>query len=292
MAIGRVAPMGEPRNPVPIGRQSRQAARQRFAPGPLNEFHRQTLAAAGRHFQRQASRADAGARLQLGSAYPARLLDAVGLAARGRHPGHRDRPDELRRLRLFAQIPLGADPRCARHAVPRKMLGRRRGWMLLAQASSWSDCGIAFGDPAHALSWTIASAFLLAFVSASQDVVIDGCRIDSAPVERQGMMSAAAQLGYSGALLCAGAGALYIADFISWKAAYLSMAALMAVGIAAYSWRPQDGARPARPRRGPLASPPSFAEPIVDILRRKGGPARSRSCCSSRFTVCPISSPA
>ena len=154
-----------------------------------------------------------------------------------------------------------------------KRLGRRRGWMLVAQALVILGLmGIAFGDPAHALSWTIACAFLLAFSSASQDVVIDGFRIASAPVERQGVMAAAAQLGYSAALLCAGALALYIADFVSWKAAYLSMAALMAVGILAnlVAREPVSstaGSKTATPPKPTLAT--SFVEPIADIVRRK-----------------------
>lgn len=153
-----------------------------------------------------------------------------------------------------------------------KRLGRRRSWMLVAQALVIVGLiGIAFGDPAHALSWTIACAFLLAFASASQDVVIDGFRIASAPVERQGVMSAAAQFGYSAALLCAGAGALYVADFVSWKAAYLSMAALMVIGILTNLVAREpvsstaDGKTPPRPS---LAT--SFVEPIADIVRRKG----------------------
>jgi PAT family beta-lactamase induction signal transducer AmpG len=154
-----------------------------------------------------------------------------------------------------------------------KRLGRRRSWMLVAQALVILGLiGIAFGDPAHALSWTITCAFLLAFASASQDVVIDGFRIASAPVERQGVMSAAAQFGYSAALLCAGAGALYIADFVSWKAAYLSMAALMVVGIVAnlVAREPMTytaNQKAARPRPSLAAS---FVEPIADIVRRKG----------------------
>ncbi len=39
-------------------------------------------------------------------------------------------------------------------------------------------------------------------------------------------MSAASQVGYKIALLCAGAGALYVAQFYSWRAAYLVMALL------------------------------------------------------------------
>ena len=66
----------------------------------------------------------------------------------------------------------------------------------------------------------MAAALLVAFASATQDVVVDGWRIDVAATERQGMMAASYQLGYRLALICAGAGALYIAEFVSWRSAY------------------------------------------------------------------------
>ena len=117
-------------------------------------------------------------------------------------------------------------PVLARH------LGRRRAWMLVAQiAIIIGLVGLSFGDPANALYWTIAFAFFLAFASASQDVVIDGFRIASAPPERQGVMSAAAQLGYSAALLCAGAGALYIADLVRRKGLAMIVPILLLVAL-------------------------------------------------------------
>ena len=57
--------------------------------------------------------------------------------------------------------------------------------------------------------------------AATQDVTIDGWRIDAAPPERQGMMTAVYSLGYRLAMICAGAGALYLADFGGWRVAYL-----------------------------------------------------------------------
>jgi len=158
------------------------------------------------------------------------------------------------------------------------LLGRRRAWMLLAQLGvAVGLVGLAFGDPAHSLAWTVGSAFLVAFMAATQDVVVDGWRIDVAPSERQGVMSATYQLGYRLALLCAGAGALYIADFVSWKAAYLTMSSLMAVGLGACllaGKSPQDKARAAAPPASrPLAFPSlasSFIEPLADLVRRKG----------------------
>ena len=152
-----------------------------------------------------------------------------------------------------------------------RWLGRRRGWMLIAQLGVAAGLvGLAFGAPAESLSWSVAFAFLTAFAAASQDVTIDGWRIDAAPIERQGMMSAVYQLGYRLAMLCAGAGALYIADFVSWRAAYLAMAGLALVGIGGCLASP----RLDRPREGPgkraISFATSFVEPLRDLLRRHG----------------------
>ncbi len=147
--------------------------------------------------------------------------------------------------------------------------GRRRAWMLLSQGCvSLGLLGIASGNPSHSLVWTVACAFFVAFASATQDVVVDGWRIGAAPVERQGMMSASYQLGYRIALLSAGAGALYIADFAGWKLAYSVMAILMAVGIAASILAPHPPqSEPAGPRESFLKL---YAEPVADLLRRNG----------------------
>ena len=97
-----------------------------------------------------------------------------------------------------------------------RWLGRRRGWMALTQiAIACCLVGLSFGDPAHNLLYTIVFAFCLGFCAATQDVVIDGWRIAVAPPEQQGEMSAASQVGYKFAILCAGAGALYLAQFVS-----------------------------------------------------------------------------
>ena len=150
-----------------------------------------------------------------------------------------------------------------------RFTGRRRGWMLLSQAGIILGLiGIASGDPSQSVLWTVGCAFFVAFSSATQDVVIDGWRIDAAPTERQGMMSASYQLGYRIALLSAGAGARYIADFSGWLAAYTAMAALMAVGIVASLLAPHPAeSGPGGPRESFLKL---YAEPIADLLRRKG----------------------
>ena len=149
-------------------------------------------------------------------------------------------------------------------------LGRRRGWMLIAQLGVAAGlAGLSFGAPATTLTWNVMFAFLTAFAAASQDVTVDGWRIDAAPIERQGMMSAVYQFGYRLAILCAGAGALYLADFASWRAAYLAMAGLTLVGIAACLLSPRlDKPRANAGRHVSLAI--SFVEPLRDLLSRYG----------------------
>ena len=153
-----------------------------------------------------------------------------------------------------------------------RFFGRRRSWMLLSQGCvSLGLLGIASGNPSHSLVWTVGCAFFVAFASATQDVVIDGWRIGAAPVERQGMMSASYQLGYRIALLSAGAGALYIADFGGWKAAYSTMAVLMAVGIAASMLAPHPPDRERAAEGAPRESYVKiYAEPVADLVRRNG----------------------
>ena len=112
-----------------------------------------------------------------------------------------------------------------------KILGQRRSWMLIGQI------GIASGlvlmsliGPSDLLTLSFC-AFLVAFSSATQDVAIDAFRIESAEAEHQGAMSAAYVFGYRLALLVAGAGALYLAEYFSWTITYLVMASLMLVGV-------------------------------------------------------------
>src|SRR5215207_6728791 len=63
-----------------------------------------------------------------------------------------------------------------------RWLGRRRGWVVVSQiAVMLALAGIAFGDPAHWLAWTVAFSLALGFAGARQDVVIDGWRITVAP---------------------------------------------------------------------------------------------------------------
>ena len=113
-----------------------------------------------------------------------------------------------------------------------RWLGKRRSWMLLAQ------CGIAVGligmaltDPHQDITRIALFALVVAFSSATQDITVDAYRIEAVDRNLQGAMAATYVFGYRVALLAAGAGAFYIAEYYSWMVAYLSMAGLVLVGI-------------------------------------------------------------
>ena len=123
-----------------------------------------------------------------------------------------------------------------------RTLGRRRSWLLAAQAMiSLALVGMALTDPTLHLERLVLLALLAALASATQDIALDAFRIESAETRVQGAMAAAYQVGYRSGMMCAGAGALWIAaafdpdeatyQHAPWMAAYLIMAALMAVGM-------------------------------------------------------------
>lgn len=114
------------------------------------------------------------------------------------------------------------------------IFGQRRSWLLLAQAGIVTGLLLlAFTTPTSHIQLFAIYALLVAFSSATQDIVIDAYRIEAIESEYQAAMSATYVLGYRVGTLFAGAGALYIADFINWQLAYVSMAVLMAIGIVA-----------------------------------------------------------
>lgn len=114
-----------------------------------------------------------------------------------------------------------------------RRLGRRRGWAILIQALLLvAILLLGFSSPAAAPLATAAVALVVAFLSASQDIVIDAYRVEILADDEQGAGAAAIQLGYRGGMLAAGAGALFIADAAGWPAAYAAMAALVLVGAA------------------------------------------------------------
>lgn len=124
-----------------------------------------------------------------------------------------------------------------------RLLGRRRSWLLLSQLSIMlAIILMALIDPAsQGLVLMALAAVLLGFSSATQDVVIDAYRIESAAEELQALMSASYIAGYRIGMLIAGAGALFLASYFgtspenyqasAWQMTYFIMAACMLIGI-------------------------------------------------------------
>ena len=113
-----------------------------------------------------------------------------------------------------------------------RWLGRRRSWMLLAQAGIATGLfNIAHLDPVGHLGTLAAFALLVAFSSATQDIAIDAWRIEAVPPPMQGVMAAAYQLGYRIAIMVGSAGALWIAAEKGWMASYTAMAFLVGIGV-------------------------------------------------------------
>lgn len=121
------------------------------------------------------------------------------------------------------------------------LLGRRRSWLLLSQISIiLSLIGMAMSDPQQNLAMFAICALVVAYSSATQDIVIDAFRIESAPEKFQAAMAAAYMTGYRLAMIMAGAGSLAVAAWAShseayqlsaWSTSYFVMAACMGVGI-------------------------------------------------------------
>lgn len=113
-----------------------------------------------------------------------------------------------------------------------RLLGQRRSWLVLSQVICIvSLIGIGFSDPAVSLMTTAMWAVVLAFASATQDIVIDAYRIETLTENEQGAGAAVYQLGYRLALISAGGGALILADVSGWQITYVVMAGLMGVGL-------------------------------------------------------------
>jgi MFS transporter, PAT family, beta-lactamase induction signal transducer AmpG len=155
-------------------------------------------------------------------------------------------------------------PLMDRYALP--FLGRRRGWMLLTQlglAAAIAAMGLV--PPGRSPLLVAALAFVVSFLSASQDVVADAWRTDTLSETERGFGTATFVTGYRLGMLAAGALALSLSELIGWQHTYFSMAALMGVGVLATLLAPEpQGIRPPRT----LAD--AVRLPFLDYFRRNG----------------------
>jgi MFS transporter, PAT family, beta-lactamase induction signal transducer AmpG len=119
-------------------------------------------------------------------------------------------------------------------------LGRRRGWGITIQILLMGAIlGLGLCNPKHNLPQMAALAVLVAFLSASQDIVIDAWRVEILNKDEQGPGAAMITAGYRIGMLVSGAGGLLIAAYAGWFAAYATMAALLSVGLLVFLLGPE-----------------------------------------------------
>lgn len=145
-------------------------------------------------------------------------------------------------------------------------LGRRRGWIVLFQVALLIAVGVMGSlDPQRALWWVGVLAVVVAFLGASQDIVVDAYRTDLLPPEERASGTAIFVAAYRVALIAATSGALLLSDVLPWTAVYWILASLMGVGIVTTLLAPTPPASELAPRT--LAE--AIVEPFREFLRRR-----------------------
>jgi PAT family beta-lactamase induction signal transducer AmpG len=156
-------------------------------------------------------------------------------------------------------------PLLDRYTLP--FLGRRRGWLALTQVGLVvSLIAISFFNPIQDLSTIASLAVIIAFLSASQDTVIDAYRTEILTAEEYGYGSALSITGYRLAMLFSGAFALVLSDQIPWKSVYWVMAGVMSLGLIATLLAKE----PVSAGQAPQSLREAVIEPFKEFLSRKG----------------------
>ncbi len=156
--------------------------------------------------------------------------------------------------------------------VVTRWLGLRRGWLLVVQLLLMgSIVMVGQAEPPGGLAFLAMAALVMAFLSATQDIVVDAYRIEILDEHEQGAGAAMTQAGYRVGMLAAGAGALALADVLSWGWVYAIMAALLTVGIAGTLIAEEPvSRRPPAPDKPLAFLRHATLDPLKDFATRKG----------------------
>ena len=146
-------------------------------------------------------------------------------------------------------------------------LGRRRGWLLMSQiALMASIVGLGYSDPVKNTWMMIVAAVLVAFFSATQDIVIDAYRREDLPDEELGPGSSMYIGGYRLGMLLAGSGGMIMADHIPFSQVYFIMALCLVPGVITTLLTPEPKAVAGVPQTMKEA----VINPLVDYFSRNG----------------------
>ena len=161
-----------------------------------------------------------------------------------------------------------------------RLLGQRRAWLWTVQALlAVALIQLGASDPLHHIGRFAAWGMIVAFLSATQDIVIDAYRIESLPDDELAQGTATNQVGYRTGDLLAGAGTIYLASNegmrLGWAVAYAVTALLVLPGAIASLWLGPGRHTPVRERRLGIAASAEFLRynvvaPFTDFLKRRG----------------------
>ena len=146
-------------------------------------------------------------------------------------------------------------------------LGRRRGWLLAAQILlALAIFGMSLVNPSSSALILAVICLLVTFFSASQDIVIDAYRRESLADEELGLGSTLYVYGYRVAMLVSGAGALWLADHLTWSAVYMLLAVTMLISAipTLIAREPQIG------KVLPTSMKEAVLEPFAEFFKRSG----------------------
>ncbi|MBM5574377.1 MFS transporter [Deefgea piscis] len=151
---------------------------------------------------------------------------------------------------------------------PMPFLGRRRGWILITQIALAAVIAKMSGlDPQTHLATFALMALLIAFFSATQDVVIDAYRTEVLQPEERGAGAAVGVFGYRMAMLTSGAVALILADgILTWEQTYLVMAGIMGTMAIVTFFSPE----PVLQTKPPLSLRSAIIDPLKEFFSRDG----------------------
>lgn len=158
------------------------------------------------------------------------------------------------------------------HARPPVLagLGRRRGWLATIQPPLiLSILALGFTDPTQSAVLTAAVAVVVAFLSASQDIVVDAYRIEILEEESQGYGFACYVWGYRFALLAASGGGLALVSVIGWSGTFAYCAALVGIGFVATLCAPEPAAPPPEPMGWSRRIRTAVLDPFADFMKRR-----------------------
>jgi PAT family beta-lactamase induction signal transducer AmpG len=145
------------------------------------------------------------------------------------------------------------------------LLGRRRGWLLVAQlALIGAIVLLGYSDPVENVPMMVAAAILVAFFSASQDIVIDAYRREDLADEELGLGSSMYIYGYRLGMLLAGGGGMILADRMPFASVYLIMAACMLPGVLTTLLTPEPDVGTGAPR----SMREAVVNPLVEYFSR------------------------